>query len=218
MPAHSHVLRGSDDGTIQMTTAWPPVGDCKLAFGVPGAPGMTFDAVVDVPKKCEGALVFQQHIDFCRQYREVGGKDMHRKSSGWALDTRDIYELMMVRSSGSIPFSTNDSPDNPVDGDEFSSASDRFRMYLLWFPKKISEPPMVPLGVAEWYWNAAATKGAATPSSGPTSAPASGTSGCTTGWTISTADANGYKGTATSTMPTMTKTAPDDFKDVPGAC
>jgi hypothetical protein len=195
-------LEAKKTGKIVMTTAWRTI--CEKAFGEPGSPGITIESKVEVPSGCTGTLEYVQLIDSCTQWTQADGTNQRIKSSGFVLDTSDPYKSKAVTSSGTVTFTTDDSPGTPTGTRKFLAVDDKFKMWLLWRPDKPAGSPRVALAMAEWFWKAKATK---TGSSG----------GCAADWTLSDTAADGSVGKATTTLPTWTKNY-TELKPEAGTC
>lgn len=197
-------------GSVVMTDAWrSPV--CELSFGEPTAAGITFKSEVDVPAGCTGTLEYVQLADFCFERRDAAGSTWTRfKADGFGLDNADPYPFggsKRVTSAGTVTFETDDSPGVPATGkDRVNVKKSDFKMYLLWTPDAPAGSPRVGLGLAEWHWKATATKKAR-----PTGV-------CKTDWSVTGIDAAGGTGSATTSVPSWTKTYPRDSPEEPGQC
>lgn len=180
-------LKAKVTGTVAVTDAWN--GNCELAFGVPGSPGITIESEVTCPtgSATTGDLEYIQLVDTCRQRTTSGGTQEKLSGTG-LLDTSDPYESKAVnQTGGKVSFKTTDSPGSPTGTNRTVSTNDSFNMWLVWKPTGGSRAA---LGKVSWNWAGTATKKTG----------ASGTS--TTDWTVSGNRANGGTGTATTTLPT----------------
>jgi hypothetical protein len=195
-------------GSVVMTDAWS--GACELAFGTPSAEGITFKSEVDVPAGCTGKLEYTQLMDVCVDRRSAADATFKRwKSGGDVLDNSDPYPFggsKTVTSPGTVTFETTDSPGAKGTGkDQINVKKYDFKMYLLWTPATPTGSPRVGLGRADWHWHAKARK--------------TGTSGtCSADWTVSDIDASGGTATATTSVPSWTKTFPGDVPEEAGSC
>ena len=198
-------LTAKKTGAIQMTDAWPG-NRCELAFGAPSAPGMSFEAKVDVPAGCTGTLAFLQLIDRCDQRTNAAGADERIKTGGFVLDTSDPYSDKKVTAPGLFTMSDSDSPGAGFTStNTFLFGTDQFTMWVMWTPDAPAGAPRVPMAKVNWNWTAKSNK--------------TGTTGCASAWTISADSASGGTGSPTSTAPSWTKEYPKDFpKYTPGAC
>lgn len=193
-------LVAAKTGNIAMTTAWPG-GNCEMALGTPGAVGITFRSVVDVPAGCTGTLEYLQLCETCRQRRNAAGTNERQKGTGFLLDGTDPYSARAVTAPGRVNFNADDSPGTPTSGYVYRFVGEVFRMWLLWTP---TGGVRVPLARVQWDWTGKTNK---TGNSG----------GCAADWTISDAAAHGGTGAAIATLPTWTGRA-DNLPFTPGTC
>jgi uncharacterized protein DUF4157 len=171
-------------------------GRCALILGTPGkANGATFTSKVEVPAACTGTLQYVQLINMCRSFHTFSGKDLRRNTGGDWIDTKDPVDEQHVPSSGTVEFSTNDSPHQPVAPSvERVKAVDSFKMWLMWKPDQPPNANRVPLAKATWNW------------SGEAKVKNDSETECTKRWVIISENKNGGKGKVTKDSPAATKT------------
>lgn len=193
-------LLATKGGPPAMTTAWPG-GNCELALGTPASPGMSMEGVVNVPANCTGTLEMVQLINRNLKKKDTANNEQCIKTGGYVLDSSDPYPnaTKRITTAGRNTLKTSDSPGGGfANGNKHHTASDQFKMYLLWTPDRPSGSPRVALGMVTWSWAAKTNKTGTT-------------GGCSADWTVSDQSSTGGTGAATNQLPTWTKTYPSDF-------
>ncbi len=170
-------------------------GRCQLVLGEQGKTnGATFTSKVDVPPGCTGTLQYVQLVNMCRSLTQ--GIDLRRSTGGadW-IDLQDPIDEQKVSKAGSVEFSSNDSPGQPVTSKaERVQAKDSFKTWLMWKPDQPADAHRVPLAVTTWSWSAIAE------------AKKPDETDCTKRWTVTQQKTAGGSGKATKDSPTATKT------------
>lgn len=152
--------------TVSDVAVIDPQGYCQLGLGdVTSLPGIEFTAVVEVPRhkgggKCTGQLEFVQDVITLRTRTPgqlpgpVNPKECFSSNGARVLDTSDPYDTPTpVNGPGRYTVSTNDSPSSPLRHTEIVTASDQFRMFLMWRPSAFNGLIRLPLGRIEWSWD-----------------------------------------------------------------
>ena len=183
-------------------------GHCQLMLGEPHkSNGTTITAIVNVPADCKGTLQYVQLNENCHGIRVSNDEDIHRKTDGYWLDTKDPIDALQVSTAGDVTFKTDDSPGQGVGGMHVH-VDDKFKTWLLWQPAEPANTARIPLAMVTWSWGAEAD--AKNPSSPDPE--------CSKRFTVSTKHATGGTGAVTNTLPSWKNTAPDDLKTEKGKC
>jgi hypothetical protein len=132
-------------------------------------PGITFNAVVDVPENLTGTQLYFAQWKYPQRWQyEPNGNRSPIGIHGWDIDKSIPYPMLsgdgskfnIVNSKQhDVPLETNDSPGiirlNALDTNKIEVDGEMFEMYVVWEPVPGNQ---VPLGMIEWQWSGEAEK------------------------------------------------------------